>query len=86
MKVRIVLSVIFVALSLFVNNMTVKVLFPIRAMDIGVRQLEDDVAPFAEIQTFALSKSIFALVLVCSLVTALVLLWYKPIIKNTKGK
>jgi len=79
MKVRIFLSVMFVFLVLFTRNIAEKVLFPVRAMDIGVRQLEDSIAPFVEIQTFMLSKIILSFGLVCILAVVLVLLWYKPI-------
>jgi len=77
---RIIATIVCLLMLFCVNTFATKVMFPIRAMDVGVRQLEDSNVPFAEVQTFEASRKLFSIVVFGIIGTMLVLMWYKPII------
>lgn len=79
MKKRIVVTV-FVCMA-FVSMLRLAhlVIFPARAMDVGVRQIEDDAMPFYEVQTFSIGRGIFMSTVVCVFLALLALMWRKPI-------
>jgi hypothetical protein len=86
MKFRIILTCLFLLALLGMNVLADTVLFPIRAMDVGVGQLEDDYTPFAEVQTFNTSRRVFTEIVVWTISVLLTLTWYKPVRNLIGGK
>jgi regulator of protease activity HflC (stomatin/prohibitin superfamily) len=79
MKTRVIFSVILLVALVSINKLAHLTLFPSRAMDVAVRQLEDDAVPFYEVQTFTWGRIAFTSMIVGVFLLLLSLIWRKQI-------